>query len=88
LKLELENLTRPQVSVVAGFLATILSRAHARQLDVHARQQWATEIERSRTKILNAPSWLWPSVVDVMANQERGYLKHRPRHFVARDRAN
>ena len=76
LKLDLESLTRPEAIEVSGFLAHVVGRAHARQLDEASRGRWLRELSRSRSKSLDAPSWLWNSVVEFVALHEKAYLEH------------
>ena len=35
-----------------------------------AAKQWLKELQRNRSKTLDAPSWLWHSVVDLVAAHE------------------
>jgi len=65
LKLEIEHLDREEAIKAARFLASVVGHAHCRQ-----------ELQRNRSKTLDAPSWLWSSVVDLVAEHERGYLEH------------
>jgi uncharacterized protein (DUF2252 family) len=76
LKIELETLTREQAMNIARFLANVVGKAHARQMDEDARSKWAKELSRSRSGSLKAPSWLWSSVVDLLAIHEKAYLEH------------
>ena len=76
LKLEIEHLTRDEAMGVAEFLAHVVGRGHARQLDDGRRAEWLAELGRSRSKSLDAPSWLWNSVVDLVASHEAAYLQH------------
>ena len=76
LKIELENLTRDEAVEVAGFLAHVVGRAHARQMDASNRQRWQAELRKSRSKTLDAPSWLWNSVVALVSLHEAAYLEH------------
>jgi uncharacterized protein (DUF2252 family) len=80
LKLELENLGADEALCVARFLAGVVGRAHARQMDEADRNAWAGELNLSRSKSLDAPSWLWTSVVDLMAAHEAAYLNHCRRY--------
>jgi uncharacterized protein (DUF2252 family) len=32
--------------------------------------------EKNRSKLLDAPSWLWRSTVDLLVSHERAYLDH------------
>jgi uncharacterized protein (DUF2252 family) len=61
---------------VAKYLAIVVGKAHARQMDAATRKAWRTELRRNRTKKLDAPSWLWASIAELAALHEEGYLKH------------
>ena len=80
LKLEIENRDPDEAIRVARFLAGVVGRAHARQMDKADRQRWAAELNHNRSKSLDAPSWLWTSVVDLMAQHEAAYLEHCRRY--------
>jgi uncharacterized protein (DUF2252 family) len=75
-KIEVERLTSEEAIEVAGFLAAVVGKAHGRQMDAGARKEWRRELRRSRSKSLNAPGWLWTSLVELLADHERGYLDH------------
>ena len=79
-KLEIERLQGDEAVTVARFLAGVVGRAHARQMDEADRKRWAEEMNRNRSKSLDAPSWLWTSVVDLMALHEAAYLDHCRRY--------
>jgi uncharacterized protein (DUF2252 family) len=76
LKLEVERLTHPQAIELAEYLASVLGKAHGRQMDPRARKAWGHDLARARTARLDAPSWLWSSVVDLIGIHERAYLEH------------
>ena len=76
LKLEIEHLDREEAIKAARFLASVVGHAHCRQMDAKTRSAWRKELQRNRSKTLDAPSWLWSSVVDLVAEHERGYLEH------------
>ena len=80
LKLEIEHLEAEEAITVARFLAGVVGRAHGRQMDEADRLRWAEELNRNRSKSLDAPSWLWTSVVDLMASHEAAYLDHCRRY--------
>jgi uncharacterized protein (DUF2252 family) len=80
LKLEIERLSRDEATHVAGFLAHVVGRAHARQMSPSDRKRWLADLQRNRSKTLDAPSWLWNSVVDLVAAHEAAYLNHCRRH--------
>ncbi len=80
LKLEIESLEGEEAVTVARFLAGVVGRAHGRQMSDDDRSRWAEELGRHRSKSLDAPSWLWSSVVELMASHEAAYLEYCRRH--------
>jgi uncharacterized protein (DUF2252 family) len=80
LKIEIDQLSREQATTIAGYLAGVVGRAHARQMDQATRRSWKAELARNRSKTLDAPSWLWLSVVELMASHEAAYLDHCRRY--------
>jgi uncharacterized protein (DUF2252 family) len=76
LKLEIAQLTCAEAMRAAMFLAGVVGKAHARQMDAATRQRWRRELSRNRSKTMDAPSWLWSSVVALIAAHETGYLEH------------
>jgi uncharacterized protein (DUF2252 family) len=75
LKLELESMSQEEAVAAARYLAQIVGRAHARQMDAGQRTEWKATLKK-RSKTLNAPSWLWTSVVDLIAAHESAYLEY------------
>jgi uncharacterized protein (DUF2252 family) len=80
LKLEIDQLTREEAVSVARYLSGVVGHAHARQMDRASRTAWRKELSKSHSKTLDAPSWLWTAVVDLVASHEAGYLEHCRRH--------
>jgi uncharacterized protein (DUF2252 family) len=80
LKLEMESLTVDEAIMAARHLAFVVGRAHARQMDLKTRRQWNAVLYKSRPKKLDAPSWLWRSVVELVARHEEAYLEHCRRY--------
>ncbi len=80
LKLEIEQLTRPEAAEIAAFLGGVVGKAHARQMDVETALAWRAVLEKGRSKTLDAPGWLWRSIVDLVARHEAGYLHHCRRY--------
>jgi uncharacterized protein (DUF2252 family) len=80
LKVEIETLSRTEAIDVASFLAHVVGRGHARQLDAKDRRLWLAELKKNRGKSLDAPSWLWNSVVDLIGIHESAYLNHCRRY--------
>ncbi len=87
LKLEIEQLTRAEAMNVADYLAQVVGLAHARQMSTAQRKEWQAELAGSRTKTLDAPSWLWASIVDLVASHEAAYLEHCRRYAMETARA-
>ena len=83
LKLELEQLTCEEAVAAAEYLAGVVGRAHARQMDAGVRRSWKAELGKGRSKSLEAPGWMWRSVVDLVASHEAGYLEHCRRYAMA-----
>src|ERR1700722_7356601 len=76
LQLEIEHLTRDEAMKAARFLAMVVGKAHARQMDVATRKSWQEALSRHRSKTLDAPSWLWSSIVELLVSHEGEYLEH------------
>jgi uncharacterized protein (DUF2252 family) len=76
LKLEIDQLTRDEAVAAARYLAAVVGKAHARQMTSGMRRQWIAELHRNRTKSLDAPGWMWRSVVELIADHETAYLEH------------
>lgn len=87
LKVELEHVSAEDARAVAYYLGAVVGRAHARQMDVASRRAWRTEMATHRTRNLDAPSWLWAALVDLVAVHERAYLEHCRLYALAADRA-
>lgn len=64
----------------ASFMAGVVGKAHSRQLDEPARMSWSKELERHRSKTLDAPGCLWSSVVALIGRHEVAYLEHCRRY--------
>ena len=80
LKLELAHLNADEATVAARYLAHVVGRAHARQMSAEDRAAWRRTLAENRSGKLEAPSWLWTSVVELMANHEAAYLEHCRRY--------
>jgi uncharacterized protein (DUF2252 family) len=83
LKLEMDRLTREEAIAAASFLAGVVGKAHGRQMDAATRKQWAAELGRNKSKNLDAPGWMWRSVVELIASHETAYLEHCRRYALA-----
>jgi len=83
LKLEIDRLTREEAVAAASYLAGVVGKAHARQMDSATRKRWTAELNRNRSKNLDAPGWMWRSVVELIASHETAYLEHCRRYAIA-----
>jgi uncharacterized protein (DUF2252 family) len=76
LKLEIDQLSRQEAVDSARYLAEIVGKAHARQMDTTTRKAFANTFKVRRSAQLDAPSWLWSSVVELACTHEAAYLEH------------
>ena len=83
LKIDVEQLPRDEAEALAGYLAGIVGRAHGRQMDGPTREAWRTDLLKARTPTLDAPSWLWSNVVELLGIHEAAYLDHCRRFALA-----
>ena len=82
LKFDLDRLTQEQAVAAARYLAGVVGKAHGRQMDVKTRSTWLAQLRKQHSKNLDAPSWLWSSVVALVADHETAYLEHC-RHYAS-----
>jgi uncharacterized protein (DUF2252 family) len=80
LKLAIDQITVEEATHCAQFLASVIGTAHGRQMQARERTRWRHTLEAQRSLRLDAPSWLWKSVVDLMVSHEAAYLEHC-RHY-------
>ncbi len=80
LKIDLDILPGDEAAKIARFLAFAVGLAHARQMDQPTRIQWSKALKAAMPKSLDAPLWLWRSIVDLLAVYERAYLEHCRRY--------
>ena len=80
LKFDLDRLTREEAVAAARYLAGVVGKAHGRQMDRKTSLSWQSELRKQHSKSLEAPSWLWTSVVALIADHEVAYLEHCRRY--------
>jgi uncharacterized protein (DUF2252 family) len=80
LKFDLDRLTREEAVAAARYLAGVVGKAHGRQMDGKTRASWLARLKQQHSKSLDAPSWLWSSVVALIADHEIAYLEHCRRY--------
>jgi uncharacterized protein (DUF2252 family) len=83
LKLEMGRITRADAVTASKYLAAAVGRAHGRQIGAKDRRVWRDQILSRTSKNLDAPSWLWTSVVELVSSHEAAYLEHCRRHVLA-----
>ena len=83
LKIEINRLTRQEAMSLARYLAGVVGRAHGRQMKSSVRRSWLSDLSRSHKASLEAPSWLWTSVVELIALHEAAYLEHCRQHALS-----
>ena len=52
-------------------------------MDGAARREWAAVLEADRRGMIDAPTWLWESIVSLAGSHEAGYLDHCRRYAMA-----
>ena len=83
LKLEVNSLTQTKAMALAAYLAGVVGRAHGRQMSLETRTAWLSDLTKARPATLDAPGWLWSSVVSLLAIHEQAYLEHCRRFALA-----
>jgi uncharacterized protein (DUF2252 family) len=83
LKFELDQITQEEAIEASKFLAGIVGRAHARQMDAATKKGWLAKLNQQRGKAMDAPNWLWSSVVELVAAHEAAYLEHCRRYALS-----
>jgi uncharacterized protein (DUF2252 family) len=76
LKLDIDQLSREEAVTSARYLAEVVGKAHVRQMDPATRKDFSASLRAKKSSSLDAPSWLWSSVVDLAATHEAAYLEH------------
>lgn len=87
MKLTIEQLTRDEATKAARFLALVVGKAHARQMHLADRKAWLAELRKNRSKTLDAPGWLWKSIVQLVSSHAAGYLEHCRKYATGSDAA-
>ncbi|HEX3937615.1 MAG TPA: DUF2252 family protein [Xanthobacteraceae bacterium] len=76
LKIEINRLSEQEAMELARYLAGVVGRAHGRQMQAEQRRSWRADLSKRHKSTLDAPSWLWAGVVELMALHESAYLDH------------
>ena len=76
LKIEINGLSREEAMRLARYLAGVVGRSHGRQMEPGQRRAWRANLTKNHKASLDAPSWLWASVVELISLHEAAYLDH------------
>jgi uncharacterized protein (DUF2252 family) len=76
LKLEMARTKPARAAALARYLGEVVGQAHGRQMDDADRKAWSREMTRGQSADLDAPSWLWSNVVELIGLHETAYLEH------------
>jgi uncharacterized protein (DUF2252 family) len=76
LKIEINRLSRDEAMGVARYLGGVVGRAHGRQMEPGQRRTWRSDLMKNQKASLEAPSWLWAGVVELIGLHEAAYLDH------------
>ena len=83
LKLEVDQLSQEEAIRAARYLGRVVGKAHARQMAEADRHRWLKQLAERRSKSVEAPSWLWSSIVELVGIHEAAYLDHCRRLLAA-----
>jgi uncharacterized protein (DUF2252 family) len=87
MKFEFAGLSKADAIATARLLAGVVGRAHGRQMPAEDRKRWAKELQGRHSKGLDAPRWLWSSILDLAALHEAAYLEHCRQYALGETRA-
>ena len=80
LKLQVGTTDEREALLLADHLANVVGRAHGRQMDDATRSLWRAQLQEARSSVMDAPTWLWRSVVELVSIHEAAYLEHCRRY--------
>ena len=83
LKIEIDQLTQADATAIAAYLAGVVGRLMHARWTPRTRAAWQSELGKARTMSLDAPSWLWSSVVELLSIHEGAYLEHCRRYALS-----
>jgi uncharacterized protein (DUF2252 family) len=86
LKLEIDQLSQAEAVASARYLAEVVGKAHGRQMQAPVRKDFLASLKTKKSARLDAPSWLWSSVVDLASTHEAAYLEHCRRYALQSSR--
>jgi uncharacterized protein (DUF2252 family) len=75
-KFDLATLTQREAVLTARLFANVVGQSHGRQMKSDVRAGWRKDLKTFHSKTIDAPSWLWKSVVELVGIHEAAYLEH------------
>jgi uncharacterized protein (DUF2252 family) len=76
LKLSVDKLEHKDATVLAAYLGNVVGLAHGSQMPRDVAMAWHRELRARHGRSIDAPFWLWSSIVDLLGLHERQYLEH------------
>ena len=76
MKLEVDRLTQKKSMALAAYLGAVVGKGHGRQMNEGDRKAWLSDLTKARMTALDAPTWVWSSVVSLLSIHEAAYLEH------------
>ncbi|MCO5399188.1 DUF2252 family protein [Ralstonia soli] len=76
LKLSVDKLEQEDATVLAAYLGNIVGLAHGSQMPPDVATAWGRELRARHGRSIDAPFWLWSSIVDLVGLHERQYLEY------------
>jgi len=76
LKLDLTRTKPARTAAMARYVGCVVGQAYGRQLDDTERASWRKTVMKGGSEALDAPSWLWSSVVKLFSLHEAAYVDY------------
>lgn len=76
LKLDVDTLDTQDAVSLATYLGHVVGLAHGQQMQRDVAHAWRRDLAARHGKSIDAPFWLWTSIVDLIGLHERQYLEH------------
>jgi uncharacterized protein (DUF2252 family) len=81
MKVEIRDAETTELRETAFALGGVVGSSHARQMSMDDADRWRKEVLKGKTRLLDAPSWLWQSVAELLALHQAAYLEHCRRYY-------
>ena len=71
LQLDINQLDAREATKVSTYLAAVVGKAHSRQMNPAQRRDWLVDLKKKRSLDLDAPAWLWRTVVELLSRDSQ-----------------